>query len=215
MQNDRNGKRGFQTHASASANSASVSKAPQTQRVGWNMPSGEYQKPQLIAEPATDRSRTAYTLVAGIVIGLIVGSTWSSVHKNTTGSMPAQTASTTTQKVSQQPASHVDESGATIVTPAIQDPGTSVTITALSIRGPVWAVVYEDNDGVPGRILGAGRFTPDRTSGTIELERMTLPGLTYFVGLTYDSADHTFSTDNNPPILDRDGERILTRFMVQ
>jgi len=103
----------------------------------------------------------------------------------------------------------------TIVIPPTQDVGTTVTVSSISTKDPVWAVVYEDAGGKAGNSLGAARFTPDRSNGTIELLRSTLPGLTYFVGLVADTADHTFDRHANAVLVDQNGDQILTQFVAQ
>ncbi len=180
------------------------------------MPSGAYNKEAIVVEAPASRSTktTAVTLLIGIVIGLVAGGTWSGTHNSTAGQNTQPTTPATLQQAAAA-APQIDESDATIDAPAVQEPGMSVTVTAINAHGPVWAVVYENDEGVPGRVLGAGRFVPGRLSGTVDLARTTLPGLTYFVGLAADSADHTFSVKGNAPILDSAGNQIMTQFVVQ
>ena len=112
-------------------------------------------------------------------------------------------------------ASSTAASDDTITVPSTQNAGLSVEVSSLSASDAVWVVVYEDNNGKVGNALGAARFTPARTSGTVELIRSTLPNLTYFVGLTADTPDHTFSIKANTPILDTNGNQIMTQFAAQ
>jgi len=103
----------------------------------------------------------------------------------------------------------------TISVPTPQNAGTSVAVSSISAEGAVWAVVYEDINGKVGNALGAARFTPPYAGGSIELLRSTLPNLTYFVGLTADTPDHTFSIKTNAPILGQDGNQVMTQFAAQ
>ena len=93
--------------------------------------------------------------------------------------------------------------------------GAVVAVDGIAAAEPMWAVVYEYTDGAMGRVLGAARFTPDQTSGSVELMRSTLPKLHYFVGLVADTADHTYNIHVNAPLVDKDGKQIGAAFTAE
>lgn len=174
-----------------------------------------------------------WSFIAGIIIGFLLGWSWFGAK----GSTPANNGATDTSTPSvndgsaaaapgsdttgsSSAAGTVEQgsltSSASVTVPSPQDAGMTVEVSSIAADAPVWAVVYEDNNGKPGNALGAARFPVGKTSGSIELLRTTLPNLTYFVGLTGDSADqHTFSTKGNTPLVDDSGNRILTQFTVK
>ncbi len=187
--------------------------------------------------PTNEKKETASRPWTMFIIGLIVGClvTWvwigmraSKSETPASGGSPSlSTGSTTAAGTSSSSAggaqTGVASSGIgstaasndTITVPTPQNAGTSVEVSSISASDTVWAVVYEDINGSVGNALGAARFTTARTSGSIELIRTTLPNLTYFVGLTEDTPDHTFSIKTNKPILDANGNQIMTQFAAQ
>lgn len=103
----------------------------------------------------------------------------------------------------------------TISVPSPQQAGTTVTVSNLSASTPVWAVVYEDNNGTVGRALGAHLVPKGQTSTTVTLLRTTLPNLSYYVGLVADTSSHTFSLHVNQPILGADGKQVMASFTAE
>ena len=106
-------------------------------------------------------------------------------------------------------------SNSTITLSAIQPAGSIVAIDNISSKDSVWAVVYEYNDNTFGRVLGAARFFPNHTSGTIELGRATLPNLQYFVGLVADVESHSYTAGKNAPLIGADGKRVGSVFIAK
>ena len=90
-----------------------------------------------------------------------------------------------------------------------------VAVAAVDVSTPTWVVVYEDNNGVPGNVLGAGLFTSSNKSGVVELLRGTLPGQTYFVGESRDDGDRMYSMTNDPATRDQSGNPVLTTFQTK
>ncbi len=66
---------------------------------------------------------------------------------------------------------------------------------------PTWVAVYESRDGKPGNVLGAGLFSADQQSGTVDLLRGTIAGQTYFVTEQTDNGDHRFSLKDDALVL--------------
>ncbi|MDE2213197.1 MAG: hypothetical protein KGJ34_01540 [Patescibacteria group bacterium] len=174
--------------------------------------------------------RAVFIFLAGLIIGGLLTWSWFDLRSPSTPASAGTSSSSITSNLSASssstsvpPQGTSTSSGtpAGIVTsdsftvPSPQAAGTLVTISDLSANDTVWAVVYEDNNGVPGRALGAARLTTAQTNGTIELLRATLPNLNYFVGLTADTPEHTFQIQTNAPILNQSGQRILVEFQAQ
>ena len=101
----------------------------------------------------------------------------------------------------------------TLVSP--QSAGHSVMLTSISVSVPTWAVVYDEEDHLPGKALGAQLFFPGQTSGVITLVRATVSGGTYLVGLQVDDEDHVYEHYTDPQVIDADGRSVLAPFVVQ
>lgn len=170
--------------------------------------------------------RTVGIFASGIIIGFLLGWGW-------TASRPADTAktatSTTTTKTSTSGTTGssavgsnigVTSSGAItaasnadLTVPSPQDAGFQVAIANASVSAPTWVVVYDNVNGVPGgKALGAMVFFPTTRSGAIELLRGTLPGGKYFVGELLDDGDFVFSTQNDKPVRDAEGNPLWVSF---
>ena len=185
------------------------------------------------------KSNSGRNVTIAFIIGVIVGALLMWAWQDTRQATPSNTASSGTNSSntlavtgatdttsgsasgavamnSNTPsASDGQQSTDTITVVSPQPAGTVVTVGNISATDDVWAVVYEYQNGMMGRALGAARFTTDRRSGTIELMRATLPNLTYAVALTADSPDHSFTLHQNAPLLGADGKQIMTQFTAQ
>ena len=82
----------------------------------------------------------------------------------------------------------------------------------MKVSVPTWVVIYENYNGQPGNVLGAGLFVAGRTSGVVDLLRGTLPGQTYFAGESRDDGDHMYSMDNDPAVRDANGNPVWIKF---
>lgn len=164
--------------------------------------------------------------IAGIIIGLLIGWAWfglrpgvpSNGAATTTESGETTTAGNTnsnsTSSETQKPAG-VTASDVTLAVPKIQPAGMTVEVSAVSAGAPVWAVVYENENGAPGWALGAKKFMPEETSGTITLLRATTAEKSYLVGLTTDIAGAAFDIHVNAPLTDESGNAILAEFTAE
>ena len=99
-----------------------------------------------------------------------------------------------------------------LVIPSPQDAGLQVAVTNVSVQVPTWVVVYENHNGTPGNVLGAGLFVEGRTSGAIDLLRGTLPGSSYFVGEARDDGDHMYSMQNDLIVRDNSNNPVFIQF---
>jgi hypothetical protein len=91
--------------------------------------------------------------------------------------------------------------------------GNSVAIEKIALTATTsWIVIHADKDGVPGQILGAARFRPENTSGSVELVvRNTEPGMTYYAMVHTDDGDDLFSYKTDVPAL-VDGKEVMVMF---
>jgi hypothetical protein len=150
----------------------------------------------------------AALLVSGIIIGVLLSSAWASVVGPDTPSVASVASSTpTSSKGVTTPAATSTTSSNTPVPLTVQDQpaGASVTIAKLAIAKPTWVVVYVNKGGKPGNALGARLFFAGDTKGKVTLLRNTAPGQTYFVGLSVDNGDRTFSLSKDKPLAGADG----------
>jgi len=179
-------------------------------------------------------TKIAMAFAGGLIVGWVITWGWfdvrhagesmvsesSQTQTQTTAQMATQSASTAAagngmQSASMGPSLQSVVANDSVVVPTQQNAGTSVTVSSISATDAVWAVVYEYSNGVLGRVLGAARFTPQRTNGSIDLLRATLPNLQYAVALDADTPDHSFSIKTNAPIVDSTGARVMTQFTAQ
>lgn len=157
--------------------------------------------------------------MAGVIIGWVAGSPSFTRTRDENRSSDTDSA-TSSQKSPESPAAPstvttTHTAPVTLTVPDEQEVGTSVEVTNLETSYSLWAVVYQNEGGVPGRVLGAARFFPGRSEGHIELLRMTLPNLTYFVGLAEDTPSHSFSVHSNLPIRGEDGKQVMVLFTAR
>ncbi|MGH7141692.1 MAG: hypothetical protein ACREGH_03610 [Minisyncoccia bacterium] len=206
-----------------------------------NSASGSQKAPQLSTPAgAPTASRTAGIFIAGLIVGLLIAWAWVDLRAPKTSGTSAMGSSsdqfTITQNSGGETASQENNSAqsgaqtetgstptapagvslanASLTVPPRQDAGNEVAVTGITASQPVWAVVYEDDNGAPGVVLGAARFAASH-SGTVSLLRSTLPGLTYFVGLVGDTPDHSYNVNVNAPILGSNGKQVMTQFTAQ
>ena len=95
-----------------------------------------------------------------------------------------------------------------------QKPGSEVVVAMAHFDEPGWVVVYENNDGVLGRILGAQLFDKGEHPGVVSLLRPTIVGSTYTVVASTDDGDRRFDLSNDMPIKDAEGAMIMVRFLA-
>lgn len=102
-----------------------------------------------------------------------------------------------------------------LTVPSPQDAGMEVLVEVASVPAPTWIVVYENNNGKPGNVLGAAFFTQTISSDSISLLRGTQPGRTYFVGKTHDDGDRKYALDIDPVVRDDEGNPVLVEFTTR
>ncbi|HUD02591.1 MAG TPA: hypothetical protein VMR46_01035 [Candidatus Paceibacterota bacterium] len=174
--------------------------------------------------PQTKSYTGTYTsiFIAGIIIGALVGWGIAGSHRGTpamvatsTEMAATSTSSATSQNTTAPTLGTTDMSGDFVVS-SPQASGFAVAVSRVVVSQPTWVVVYEDHAGVPGNALGAELFLPQSgnaaQSGTVELLRGTLPGLTYLAGEALDDGDKIFSLASDKPVRDAQGNPVLVEF---
>lgn len=162
-------------------------------------------------------------LVGGIIVGVLLTTTWSSYNSYKQDRSVAGVATTTRAEAAQvegapSTSSTPSIAGSTVGAPLVvndQPAGTEVTISKLNISKPTWVVVYVSRSGKPGNALGARLFFSGDTRGQVALLRSTEAGQTYFVGLSVDNGDRIFSLSKDKPLADADGGPLWATFSAR
>ncbi len=195
----------------------------------------EYNKPIMVTAPITpdDSKKVLFYIIVGVVVFIVA--IWSLVAMhggggNSPASVASEVVATTTPDVSVTTPTPKKETTSPSVSPVVentasdngplviptpQSAGLEVTVSHMVVSVPTWVVIYEDHNGQPGNVLGAGLFVAGRESGVVELLRGTLPGQTYLVGESRDDGDHMYSAQNDPAIRDANGDPMLTQFQTK
>lgn len=94
-----------------------------------------------------------------------------------------------------------------------QSEGVRVSLSSVVLKEGGWAVIHEDDNGAPGRILGAQLLAAGKwTDSTVELLRGTLAGQTYYAMLHSDNGDRAFDPKKDLPITDDEGNPVVMEF---
>lgn len=99
-----------------------------------------------------------------------------------------------------------------IVEVADQGAGATVVIALTTLDADAWVAIHDDENGTPGRILGARRLPAGTNSGEIELLRDTLPGHLYFAVIHDDDGDKKFDHTRDLPKKNSLGRIIMAGF---
>jgi len=94
-----------------------------------------------------------------------------------------------------------------------QNFGDMVSVASVVLDRTGWIVVYEDNEGKPGSILGAGLYNEGTTSdGEVVLLRSTVPDSLYYVKIHADDGDRQFDFKKDVAVVGANGDEIVTTF---
>ncbi len=215
-----------QPYPSSQKNSQNQQNKPNAPWVA-HQPAPKVQMP--VASPVASGCNSGRMFIIGLIIGVAIVWVWGDGHKSSQQSSKSTPKTQASADIKGLTAGGTDTiasaaSNATSATPvqskstitlAISQPaGSKIKVDNIETNDAVWAVVYEYNNGTFGRVLGASRFSPDRTGGDIELQRATLPNLQYFVGLVAD-VDHDYKVGINPSLVGVDGKQIGSVVMAQ
>lgn len=95
-----------------------------------------------------------------------------------------------------------------------QKVGSTVFLKSIKFENAGWVAIHDNNEGVPGNILGAAWFPSGENSGLVELLRNTENGKTYFAMIRSDDGDKKFDNKIDVPITDASGAIIMAKFMT-
>ena len=170
----------------------------------------------VITIPHADESTTSRTIaiVSGLVIVVaLVAWMIASRSKTPMAVVPSSVATTTTTTPTNTATAGVELHG--LAVPSPQDAGSKVTVSHIEVTQPTWVVVYENNNGKVGNVLGAATFFPGATSGSVELLRGTRAGSSYLVGETHDDGDGLYSLHRDSAVRDSNGSVSLIQFQTR
>ncbi len=96
-----------------------------------------------------------------------------------------------------------------------QNFGDTVAVSALSLDRTSWVVVFEDNEGVPGSILGARIYDAGEFADVdVPLLRGTVADSLYYVKLHSDNGDREFDFTQDVPYQTADAVEVMTTFQT-
>lgn len=157
--------------------------------------------------------------IAGVIVGILLGWAITSSRSGTATPAPSNSQTATTSSQTGVQASVNSVVPGTIVVGNTQPAGASVAVSSVNVTKPTWVVVYDNNNGVPGRALGARLFLPTasggETSAHIQLLRRTVAGTTYLVGQIVDDGDYNLSFSKDSAVLDTSGKPVLMVLSAQ
>lgn len=115
---------------------------------------------------------------------------------------------------SENDAEPVVVSGVTLVV-GDQNFGDTVFVDNITLDRTSWIVVYEDNQGTAGSILGAQLYdTGAYEEIEVSLLRGTTPEAKYYVKIHADDGDRQFDFRRDVAVVDGDGVEVVANFMT-
>lgn len=149
------------------------------------------------------------TLVLGIAIGF--GGAWLYFGLGDSAGEADEKA-----EESAEAGADVSGSGAETLSSSValsdQSAGSRVALAKVVFDKTGWVAVYENSEGVPGKILGAQIFDRGENAGIVELLRPTEVGMTYYAILHSDNGDRKFDLASDPQMTDKSGKVVSQSF---
>lgn len=93
-----------------------------------------------------------------------------------------------------------------------QYPGNIVYISSVELEKGGYVVIHKNNAGKPGAIIGSAYFDVGVHPGQVNLSESTVDGATYYAMLHSDNGDKVFSSTQDTPILNAQGQPIMQSF---
>lgn len=93
-----------------------------------------------------------------------------------------------------------------------QFPGNIVYVSSVLLAKPGFVVIYKDNNGTPGEVIGSQYFSAGTYPGKITLTSSTVEGGKYYAVLHLDNGDKKFDIAKDLPIKDASGNIIMKPF---
>jgi hypothetical protein len=94
-----------------------------------------------------------------------------------------------------------------------QFPGSIIFVSDVRLPNGGWVIIKKDSSGRPGNIVGAGYFDKTVNVGEVAVPNTT-EGEKYFALLYDDNGDERFTLSGDKPILNVQGEPIMTSFTI-
>jgi hypothetical protein len=169
-------------------------------------------------ENQTPNSSTRIVIIIVVVLLIALGAYWAFGRGSSTPP-PSTTQIIDNSGIASSTATEEGVGGVTGTGPGIivddQNPGHLVVVSQVSLTKPGWVVIHDDNNGVPGNILGARLFDKGKNSGIVELLRALQNGKTYLAVIHEDDGNqHVFSVKTDLPLKDASGTIVMTKFVV-
>ena len=167
-------------------------------------------------------ANTRNWIIGGVVVILLLVLAWwlfTKPQSATTGMNATSTATTTTTGSTTTGTMGSTSTGTETMTTTLngesvqvddQKAGNSVTITKMNVTKSTWLAVRDST-----HVLGARRFEPGVTSGTIPLLRSTTAGQTYTVVMYVDDGDKAFDMHKDSLITNAGGAPVGDMFVAQ
>lgn len=112
--------------------------------------------------------------------------------------------------------SGISTTSAGSITVANQPAGSSVFVSTVTFGSDGgWVAIEDDDNGTPGRILGAAMFGPGSTAGEVPLLRATVADQTYFAVMRANVGNYQlFNMQTDMPLTDTSGNVVMAAFMT-
>jgi hypothetical protein len=151
--------------------------------------------------------RLAISFIAGLVVGLagywLIDRRQGDIIDQTALKANNNTASTTALVMQ-------GDNGLSVQN---QSAGRTVMVDQIVLKNPGWVAIHDNVNGQPGRILGAQLFDSGKSSGSVELLRATMNGISYIAVLHNDDGNYkNFNPKTDTPLMNSTGAMIMATF---
>ena len=158
-------------------------------------------------QPETGIKPWQWVVTVVVIILIVLGGIY--LFKGNGGS----STSTTETPTSTEPASNTPAAGANGLIVAPQFPGNIVYVSTVQLAQPGLVVIYKDNAGVPGAVIGSKAFPVGINPGQINLTQSMVDGGTYYAALFSDvNGNGKFDPATDTAVNDAAGQAILKSF---
>ena len=162
---------------------------------------------------------TRQNLIISFLIGLLVGFGIFYLWNNNYNTSKDKKLNTENEVASRKDAKNVDineasfQKSANSITVNDQLAGLRVDIGEFTLAKNGWIVIYEDNNGKPGNILGAHRYNAGTyEKGEVNLLRNTEEGSVYYAMIHSDNGDKKFDYKDDTPVLNSSRVPVMSAF---
>ncbi len=150
-------------------------------------------------------------IIATIAFIVGFGLAWF-IAMNKSPNAPATSQSTTSTASSTEAAASMPE-GKNYVSVKDQPQGVAVALESVGMEKTGWVVIHEDDNGAPGKILGAQLFDAGTVeNATVDLLRGTLAGKTYYAMIHLDNGDRAFDPKKDTPVVSESNAPVMVSF---